>query len=262
MKRLVTILSFSLLYALLAFDLPDVPNRTFQRGEYLKFSIDYGFINAGYASLVVKDEPVYIQGKPCYHVVGKGWTNSTWDVIYKVRDRYESWIDQDELVSRRFVRHLNEGGFHTVQRVNFDQAAGKARYHDPNRGNQTYNVPERVQDVLSAFFFARAHYDQDELKVGDHIDLHNFLDRKVFALEARLLEREEIEVGGHSFNALKFDLLIEEAGLMTDGSDIQFWISDDDNKIPLRIESQLMIGSISCDLVEWRGLRHPLGISE
>ncbi len=243
---------------MLAFKSHRLENGTFQRGEFLKFRLHYGIINAGYASLQIAEDTVYQGGHPCYHVLGKGWSNSTWDLVFKVRDRYESWIDQESLTPRKFERHIQEGGFSMYQKVLFAQQSGKAYYYDPGRGKQTYEVPEDIQDVLSAFFYARAKYDHQTLKVGDRISLRNFLDRKTFDLEAKMLNRESIKIGNHRFQALKFDLLIEEAGLITDGSKIQFWISDDANKIPLRIESELMIGSLRCDLIEWRGLRHPL----
>jgi hypothetical protein len=245
------------LVLLLAARSSDPPNRTFQRGEYLKFRLHYGLINAGYASLEVTDQPVYFNGRPCYHIVGKGWSSAPWDRVFRIRDRYESWMDQETLVPYRFERYINEGNFHTVQKVRFEQQRGRARYYDPDRGHQVYSVPPNIHDVLSAFFYARAKYDHRQLAVGDHISLRNFLDRKTFDLEAELLKRETIKIEGQRFEALKFDLLIEEAGLITDGSKIQFWISDDANKVPLRIASELMIGSLKCDLIQWEGLRHP-----
>ncbi|MEM9985274.1 MAG: DUF3108 domain-containing protein, partial [Bacteroidota bacterium] len=133
---------------ILAFKSPRLDNEPFQRGEYLKFRFHYGLFNAGYASLQITDDTVY-QGKPCYHVVGKGWSNSTWDLIYKIRDRYESWIDQESLTPRKFERRIQEGKFSMYQKVLFAQKSGKAYYYDPGRGKQTYEVPEDIQDVLS-----------------------------------------------------------------------------------------------------------------
>ena len=95
------------------------------------------------------------------------------------------------------------------------------------------------------------------LQPGDRFPLRNFIDRKTFGLEAELIERETIKVEGQKYKALHMKLLIEEAGLITDGSKIEFWISDDANKIPLRIQSDLAIGSLKADLIETRGLRHP-----
>lgn len=236
---------------------PERPNRTFAHGEYLKFNVHYGFINAGYADLQVKAEPVTLDGRACYHIVGRGWTNGTWDHIFKVRDRYESYLDRAYLIPWKFARGIHEGKFHTEREVQFRQAQGRAIYQAQGQYARTFRVPVAIHDVLSAFYAARARHDHRQLQVGDRLSLQCFLDRKTFDLEAELLTREEIKVKGQRFRALKFDLLIEEAGLMTDGSEIQFWISDDANKLPLRIESQLMIGSLKADLIEWRGLRHP-----
>jgi hypothetical protein len=236
---------------------PEVPNRTFAAGEYLKFDVHYGFINAGYADLQVMPDPVSVEGHPCYHIVGRGWTNGTWDHIFKVRDRYETFLDREHMIPWLFKRHIVEGKFDRTQRVIFHQERRKATFIDYNEIETPYFVPANIHDVLSAFYFARARYDHRSLQVGDRISLKNFLDRKTFELEARLLAREDIKVKGQRFRALKFELLIEEAGLMTDGSSILFWMSDDANKVPLRIESELMIGSLKADLIEWSALRHP-----
>jgi hypothetical protein len=259
-RRLFIWLLIPLLGVLLAWRVvppfPEVPNRTFDVGEYLKFEVHYGFINAGYAALEVKKEPIQYQGHDCYHIVGRGWTNGTWDHIYRVRDTYETYMDRTHLIPWQFRRHIVEGNFNSLQRVYFDHQKQQATFVDHSEDRTRHAVPADIQDVISAFYFARARYDHRQLQVGDRISLKNFLDRKTFNLEARMLAREEVKIKGKRYRALKFELLIEEAGLMTDGSEIQFWISDDLNKVPLRIESKLMIGSLKADLIEWDNLRH------
>ncbi len=237
--------------------LPPVKNTTFKQGEYLKFKIHYGFINAGFATLQVDDTVAYMHGRPCYHIVGKGFTNSSFDLVYKVRDNYESWVDQQSLVSWRFNRHIVEGGFNSYTETWFDHAHNQAHYIDEQRKKTFFEVPDHIQDVISAFYFARANYDHRTLKPGDIIDMTNFIDRKTVPLKAELLKREEIKVGDKKYKALKFKLMVEESGLVTDGSKIDFWITDDFNKIPLRIELNLMIGALRADLVEYKYLRNP-----
>ena len=234
-----------------------VVNNTFTKGEFMKFRIHYGPITAGFATLEVMPDMATINGKPCIHIVGKGFTNSTFDVFYKVRDQYETFMDRETLLSRRFYRHIREGKFESYTETHFDQENQKARYINPKKVEIFYDVPEGIQDVISAFYFARAYYDHEKLEVGDKISLRNFLDRKTFALEAQLLERETIKVDGKTYKALRMGLLIEEAGLITDGSKIEFWISDDANKLPLRIKSDLVIGSLKADLVETQNLLNP-----
>jgi len=228
----------------------------FTTGEHLKFKVHYGFINAGFVSLQVADEPVSVRGHSCYHIVGKGWTNKTWDVVFKIRDQYETYMDRKQMIPWHFKRHIVEGSFDHFSEVRFEHEHRQAIYIDPRKKETPYQVPADIQDVISAFYAARARYNHTTLAVGDRISLRNFLDRKTFNLQAELLERETLKIEGKRFNALHFKLLIEEAGLITDGSKIEFWISDDANKLPLRIQSDLVIGSLKADLIGWKGLRH------
>ncbi|MEZ4829554.1 MAG: DUF3108 domain-containing protein [Bacteroidia bacterium] len=238
-------------------DYRKIANNTFHRGEFLKFRIHYGLITAGYATLEVKEERKVVQGRNCYHIVGEGFTNQAFDVFYKVRDYYETFMDEEAMISLRFNRLIREGGFENYSETHFDQQNRKALYIDHKKRRTTYEVPENIQDVISAFYFARTRYNQDSLQPGDRISLQNFLDRKNFGLEASLICREKIKIDGQWYNALKMNLLIEEAGLVTDGSTIVFWISDDNNKIPLRIQSELVIGSLKADLIEYQNLHNP-----
>lgn len=235
----------------------NIDNQTFDGGEFLKFRVHYGFITAGFATLEVMDTLTPVRGTMCHHVIGKGFTHPGFDWVYKVRDQYETFMEPQSLLSMRFNRHIREGGFEHYSETHFHHESQKALYIDHKKREYNFDVPVGIQDVISAFYHARAAHDADTLKVDDRISLRNFLDRKTFNLEARMLGREEIKVDGKRYKALKFDLLIEEAGLITDGSSIQFWISDDGNKVPLRIESDLMIGALKADLIEWSGLKHP-----
>lgn len=234
-----------------------VPNDSFQEGELLEYRVHYGFITAGYATLQVKEKPVIVNERPCYHVVGIGRSSSSFDMVFKVRDRYESFIDQESLIPWQFNRHIVEGGFESYTETRFDHLNNTAYYTDEKKRINRYWIPENIQDVVSAFYFART-YDHTILEPGDQLPFQNFLDRQTFDLNAEFVKRETIKVNGKKYKALKMKLNVEEAGMVTDGGVITFWITDDSNKIPLRIESELMIGSIKADLHSHQNLRHPL----
>lgn len=233
-------------------------NNTFRPGEFLKYRVHYGLITAGFATVKVGNSMVREKDRPCYHIVVENYTTSTFDVFYKVRDKYESFFDQDALLSLRFNRYIEEGKFISYTETHFDHLSHKARYINNKKQVSYYSIPQNIQDVISAFYYARTRYDNQRLKIGDRISLQNFIDRKTVALQAELKKREEIKVEGVKYKALKFNLLIEEAGMVTDNSKIEFWITDDANKIPIRIKSDLPIGSLKADLVESKNLLHPL----
>ncbi len=235
-----------------------VENNTFQRGEWLKFRVHYGFVTAGYLEMEVKGHRPMRQGRPCYHIVGRGYSHPAFEWFYTVDDKYESFCDEQAMVSWEFRRQIREGEFSAYTETHFDQHEQKARYIDNKKRERMYDVPVNVQDVISSFYYARARYDHNQFQPGDRIELHNFIDRKPYRLEAKFLKREIIEMEDVEYRALKFDLLIEEVGMITDGSTIRFWISDDENKVPLRIESELMVGSLAADLIDHNLLMHPM----
>ncbi len=259
---LIGLLSFCGTYLVAQNPLRQVENTAFQKGEFLKYRIHYGIITAGYATLSVKPKTYYVQNRPCHHIVMRGFTHSGFDWFYKVRDVYETYFDESALVPWRFNRHIVEGGYESYTETHFNHYQRSATYINQKKEEIEYEVPANIQDVISAYYFARTFYDHKVLKAGDKISLRNFLDQKTFGLEAVMLQREVIEVEGKEFKAIKFKLLIDESGMVTDGSTIVFWISDDYNKVPLRIESELMIGSLRADLIDWKQLLYPLGIAE
>lgn len=233
----------------------NVSNAAFNKGEFLKYRVHYGVITAGYATLEVGGKTETVNGRKCHHIIGKGFTTSSYDWVYKIRDKYETFVDEEALIPWRFIRHIEEGDFKSHTETRFEHSLKKA-YHVNNKAQMTaYNVPENIQDVISSFYYART-LNQKTLQVGSKIPLTNFLDEKTFNLQAQLLKRENVSIDGVKYKALKMKLLVEEAGIITDGSKINFWISDDENKIPLRIEAELAIGSIKVDLIEYKNLKN------
>ena len=234
-----------------------VPNKAFKKGEFLKYRIHYGFINAGIATLEVSPNSYQKKGRNCHHIICKNETTGLFDTFYRVRDTYESYTDEKALISWQFNRDIQEGGYKSYREIHFDHKTGRAEYHKNSGEIVMHDVPPNVQDVLSTYYFARATYDHSKLKPGDKISLRNFIDETNFELQALVQKRETIKVEGETYKALRLKIMIEEAGLITDGSKITLWISDDRNMIPLAFKSKLLIGSVRADLIEYRNLKNP-----
>ncbi len=233
-----------------------VENKAFRKGEFLKYKIHYGPVRVGYATLEVKPESEVVRGRKCFHIICRNYTDGLFDSFYRVRDTYESFTDESALISWQFNRDIQEGSYESYREIHFDHTKGKAFYH--RNGEITpYEVIPNIQDVLSTYYFARATYNHEKLKKGDRISLRNFIDETTFALEALVEKREKIKIDGETYQALRLNIMIEEAGLITDGSEITLWVSDDKNMIPLTFRSKLKIGSIKADLVEYKNLLNP-----
>lgn len=256
MKKIATILTALLCtVSLTAGDnFCGIRNTSFQNGENITFTVFYSvvgvYINAGTATF--STTLTRMNNKPVYHIVGTGTSNSKYDWIFKVRDRYESYIDTATLQPLKFIRNVDEGGYKKYENITFNQQANTAITTDG-----VYKVPNCIQDVLSAIYYAR-NIDFNKYKPGDKIPFDMFLDNEVYHLYIRYLGKETVKTKYGKFRAIKFKPLLVKGTMFEGGEKMTVWVSDDANHIPLRIESPISVGSVKVDMMQYRGLRHPL----
>lgn len=231
-----------------------IKNTAFQAGEKISMTVFYAvagvYVNAGNATFTNTLET--LNGKPVYHIVGEGKTNSSYDFLYKVRDKYESYIDTATMQPLKFVRNVNEGGYKIYQNVSFNKTANTAITTDG-----VYKVPACVQDVVSAVFYAR-NVDFSNLQPNDKISFSMFLDNEVYNMYIRYLGRETIKTKYGKFRAIKFKPLLIKGTIFKGGEDMVVWVTDDMNRIPVRIESPIVVGKVKIDMMSHEGLRYPL----
>ena len=235
-------------------DFCGIRNSAFMSGESITFNVFYSvagiYVNAGTASFNASLES--LNNKPVYHVIGEGRTNSSYDWIFKVRDRYETFFDTTNLQPMKFIRNVDEGGYKKVENVSFNQQTNTAI---TTAG--VFKVPNCVQDVLSSIYYAR-NIDFSKYKVDDKIPFSMFLDNEVYSLYIRYLGKEVISTRYGKFHAIKFKPLLVKGTLFSGGEKMNVWISDDANHIPLRIESPIVVGTVKVDMLQYKNLRYPL----
>lgn len=257
MKRIFWILSASILFlsqATTAQEFCGIKNKSIHAGEQLHFTVYYNlsalWVAAGNVTFTTTLSR--INNRPAYHIAGVGATYKSYDWIFKVRDRYETFIDTASLLPLRFIRNVNEGGYKIYQDVSFDRNNNTAR-----SDNKVFNVPQCVQDVLSTIYYAR-NIDYNRYKPGAKIPFSMFLDDEVFELYIRYLGKEKIVTRYGTFNAIKIAPLLIKGTIFEGGEDMRVWVSDDDNHIPLRIDSPILVGSVKVDMMGYKNLKHPL----
>jgi hypothetical protein len=228
-------------------------NTSFQNGEKLTFKVYYNlnfvWINAGNAVFTTAEEDM--KGHGVYHITGFGKTAKSYEWVYKVKDKYETYVDKETMMPLRFVRNVNEGGFKINQDVTFNHKKGEAL-----SDKKTYSIPRCTQDVLSAIYYAR-NIDYNKFKPGDKIPFNMFLDDKVYALYIKYVGKEKITTKMGTFNAIKIVPLLIEGTIFKGGEKMTVWVTDDENHLPLRIDSPILVGSIKVDLIEYNNLRNP-----
>ena len=232
----------------------NIRNRSFEAGENITLVVFYNalgiYVNAGTANFNMSLER--LGNKPVYHVVGTGVTNESYDWIFKVRDRYETYIDTATLKPYKFIRNVQEGNYKKYENVTFNHPANTALTTDG-----VYKVPSCVQDIISAIYYAR-NIDFDKYKVGDKIPFTMFMDNELYNMYIRYLGKETIKTRYGKFRTIKFKPLLVKGNMFEGGEKMNVYVSDDENKIPLRIESPLVVGSVKVDMMSYKNLRYPL----
>ena len=252
----ILFIAFALFFSLPVFAQSEfcaAKNTSFKDGESLVFRVYYNlnfvWINAGNAYFNTKVEDV--NGRKTYHITGDGKTSKSYEWVYKVKDRYETYVDKETMLPVRFVRNVNEGGFKINQDVAFSQSKGEAI-----SAGKSYTIPKCTQDVLSAIFFAR-NIDYSKYNPGDKIPFTMFLDDKVYSLYIKYMGKEDIETKMGTFHSIKIVPLLIEGTIFNGGEKMTIWVSDDKNHLPLRVNSPILVGSIKVDLMSYGNLRNP-----
>lgn len=231
-----------------------IENKAFNVGEKVTFTVYYAvagiYVNAGNATF--SSELETFNNRPVYHVTGEGKTNSSYDWIYKVRDKYETYIDTATMQPLKFVRNVNEGGYKKYQNITFNKTANTAVATDG-----VFKVPACVQDVMSSMYYAR-NVDFSKLQPDDRIPFSMFLDNEVFNMYIRYMGKETIKTKYGKFNAIKIKPLLLKGQIFEGGEKMTVWVTDDANHIPVRIESPLVVGKVKIDMMSHENLRYPL----
>lgn len=231
----------------------------FGTGEWFKFRIHYGFVNAGYATLEVKD--ALINNKKVFHVIGKGYTAGMSRFFFKVDDLYESYIDKETRNPYQFVRKIDEGGYTKNQEGFFNPSTNKIVVKDyKHKTEKTFVIPKNTQDIISTFYYLRNHPNIDKIKQGETIAIDMFFDDETTKFKLKFIGREDITTKFGVVSTMIFRPLVQSGRVFKEQESLTVWISDDSNKLPVRIKASLAVGSIKADLDAFRGLKNPFKV--
>ena len=234
-------------------ELREVNNQSFRSGEKLKYTVHYGWMDAGEAVLEVKESPYTFNGRRAFHVVGTGTSLGAFDWFFKVRDRYETYIDQEGLFPYRFIRNCDEGGYKIFQDYTFHPDRSAMITHE----GDTLFTPQYIQDMISAYYFTR-NLDCWNARKGDIFTVQTIVNGEIYPMKVKYVGKEVVSIRAGKFRCLKFVPVVQEGRIFKTEDDLHVWITDDKNKIPILAESTLLVGSIKMEMTEWQGLANPL----
>lgn len=233
-------------------------NNSFNRGEYLTYRVYYdswltAWITAGFGTMKIQEEPVMINGRETYHIIIEGNSAGMFNWFFKVRDRFETFMDVETMAPHKFIRRTREGNYVKDDDVIFDHVNlyAQSRY-------KKKEIPRYVQDIVSAFYYLR-NFDFDTAQANDEYFLDFFLDDSVYRTQVIFEGREKIKTEHGEMMCMRFKPQVAVGEIFQQPYPMILWVSDDKNKIPVLAKSGVFIGSVTIELHEYKNLRYPLG---
>lgn len=272
MKKLVSLVSIVCLFALSAtanaqaeekeeitseekpFEFRKVENKAFQDGEFLKYKFAYGIMNAGEATLEVKKVKKKIQNRDILHIIGRGYSISAFDWFFKVRDKYETYLDEEGIFPWLFVRRIEEGGYKKEQDYKFFQNEEKVEHVQKK---EEHKVPHGVQDMISSFYYART-IDYSKAKKDDVFEFESFVDGELYPIKIKFAGIKTIKIDAGKFECMVFHPVVQEGRVFKNDDDLTVYITNDENKIPILARAKVLVGSIRMELIDYKNLANPM----
>lgn len=223
-------------------------NNAFTVGEKLRYDVYYGPIVAGSATIETPSY-VYQEGRKCYKVEFSMRSAPFFDIFFRVRDYYYSLIDAKGIFPWKFEQHVREGGYKRDFVAQFDQCNHTAM---TSQGGP-FVIEPYTQDAVSSFFYART-VDYDTVKVGSEIHFWNFYENKVYPLDVKYIGREDIHTKAGDFHCQVIEPIIVKGGLFKNTGKITVWVTDDSLRVPVKVKTDVVIGSVVAELTSYSGL--------
>jgi len=239
-----------------------IPKLTFQDGEKITYQTKYNWgliwLEAGEVTFSVKRTKH--RGKDAFHFVGEGGTYPKYDWIYKVRDKFESYANVENILPIRFIRDVYEGGKYFYEESIFtnDKAYTFVRPHKKELKKDTVDIEPCTFDVLSVIYHARC-IDYNSYKIGDKIPINLYLDNELHEVYIRYLGKESYTTPDKkTYRCIKFSPNLIDGTIFRGGESMIVYVSDDENKVPIYVEASILVGKVKANLLNYENLKYPL----
>lgn len=229
---------------------PQKVNPAFTPGEELTYKVTALGMTAGKARIQVGTWTER-EGVKAWPVVVNARTDSIFDSIFSVRDRFVSWWEPTSGRVLGADLYAEERGKRHRSRSRLDHDQGKAEVFrlkewNGERTTRSYDIPAGAYDIAGAIFALR----QRDFVPGQVEEIDVFTGSKVFKLRCVVEGKEKVRVGAGTYDAWVTRIQLGFDGNFASKRDVRAWFSADERKIPLRMEAELVLGSLVADLTD------------
>ena len=208
-------------------------------GEELHYSAGFRLFSAGNAILSLKSDS--LNGKLTYLLSTSVKTNSLLDNFYEVRDETLFWLNVKDFSLLKAVKKIREGKYH---RNHSAHISGDSLLI---WNKKYFTITDPVYDPIAFIYFLRS----QKLSLGDTFHFLSGSEKKIRAVSVNITGKESINVSAGSFDCLKVEPVSSDgAPLLKNNGELRVWLSNDDIKIPVKIEMKTNVGTMVMKLKE------------
>jgi hypothetical protein len=204
-------------------------------GENAEYQVKLGAISVGSGSLAVLGTE-RVHGESTYHL---RMQISGGIPLARVNDRYDSWVDTDEIFSRRFRQNVHQVRYKRDRTFDFFPAR---RMWQRNNGDNGPMPTDRPLDDVSFLYYARTL----PLAPGDTYRINRYFKDDGNPVVLQVLRRETVTVPAGTFNTVVVRPVIQTDGLFGEGGQAEVYFTDDARRIPVLVRSRVpVVGSLT-----------------
>jgi hypothetical protein len=231
---------------------------SYKVGEKVHYTIQYGFITAGNATLELKKDT--FNCNEVWHSKLTARTTGMAEALFKVLDIYESFVDSVTELPVKSIRNVHEGRYRKYNVVTFDH---KSRADSSVLNSDLTGIhiaPPGIHDILSCFYFFRNHIlpVDSNLKKGELTNIMTWFCDELYPIRLRYIGTEVVKTKVGKIKCYKFNPVTETGRLFKTEEDVSFWFSADKNFLPVKIRFDIFVGSFTCEIMSYEGLIYPL----
>ena len=242
-----------------------VKNNDFKKGEKLTYLCHYGPINAGEATVFMDKELHTVNNRTCYKVDIDAKSIGMFRWTLTIKDKWQSYIDTAAIVPHKFYRNIHEGNYKLEETTYFDHFNKQVKVNKIKKGkekNKTFEIPQYAQDLVSGYYYIRT-LDFESLEENEIVTIDAFFENESYDFQIRYLGKDKVRTAFGKIEAFVFSPIMPENKMFFSGENtIKFWISDDANKVPLKIQAEMLVGAVEVELTNHKGLKTKLGKHE
>jgi hypothetical protein len=237
-----------------------IKNTTYQKGEKLTFRLHYGFLTGGYPVMQVFDKTYNVDGKTCYKMEVSGKSSGAIHKLFQIKDLWRSYVDTNTSLPKYAYRNISEGNYKIVENTYINRGTGKVKVvKEKEAGDQTkeYEATEGIHDIVSGFFYFR-NIDYSKKSVGDKVTIKAFFDGELYTLNVVYKGKFELKTDFGKIDCYKLEPEVPENDLFNGDDSISFYLSADNNRLPIKIKANMFVGSVEMDLSNYENLKYPI----